>query len=448
MKWLSVALMVALWWVSSEVAVAESPAPFDALLNKMQALSEQDGAARQAREARFLADHKQQRQLLERLKGQLAAERARSQALQVKFGANEQALDELTAALKQRTGDLGELFGAVRQTVNALSPLLANSPVTAQYPQRVAGLTALGERKRLPEIAELEQIVALMTQEVIESGRVVAFPATVIGSDGVPSQRDVVRIGVFTSIAGGRYLNYLPETTEFAELARQPSAADRRLAADFQATSEGYTSVTLDPSRGVLLNLLVETPGWSERLQQGGGVGYAIIGLGVVGLIVVVVRLSYLALVGRRIRRQLGSIADPSNDNPLGRVMVAVDDDGQRESTHFELQLDEAIMREAPRLTRGESLVKLLAGVAPLLGLLGTVVGMIVTFQSISVFGTGDPKLMAGGISQALVTTALGLIVAVPLLFLHALLSARSRTLIRWLAAESTALIVARREHG
>jgi biopolymer transport protein ExbB len=212
------------------------------------------------------------------------------------------------------------------------------------------------------------------------------------------------------------------------------------------AASQGPVELALDPTRGVLLGLLVETPNPLERLQQGGIVGYVILVLGAFGLLLVLYRLLYLSLIGARIRRQLRNLAEPSDDNPLGRILAVGNGGNSINPANLELQIDEAVLRETPRLTRGEGLIKLLTGIAPLLGLLGTVVGMIITFQSISLFGTGDPKLMANGISQALVTTALGLIVAIPLLFLHTLVTSRSRALVQILDEQSAGLAAMRRE--
>ena len=152
-------------------------------------------------------------------------------------------------------------------------------------------------------------------------------------------------------------------------------------------------------------------------------------------------RLATLGRVAGKVNRQLREPGNANANNPLGRVLLAAGDSGERDIDAIELLLDEAILRETPALQRGLGLLKLLAAVAPLLGLLGTVTGMILTFQSITLFGTGDPKLMAGGISQALVTTVLGLVVAIPLLFSHTLLSSRSRTLIQILDEQSAGLI-------
>ncbi|MCB1876408.1 MAG: MotA/TolQ/ExbB proton channel family protein [Chromatiales bacterium] len=194
------------------------------------------------------------------------------------------------------------------------------------------------------------------------------------------------------------------------------------------------------------MGMLMQTPAPLERLHQGGVVGYAILAVGALGLLIALLRMTYLAMVQLRLRRQLADLGNPREDNPLGRVLRIAQDADTASPENLELRLDEAVLRELPRLTRGEGLLKLLAGVAPLLGLLGTVVGMILTFQAISLFGTGDPKLMANGISQALVTTAMGLLVAIPLLFLHSLVAARGRSLSRLLDQQALGLAMMARE--
>jgi biopolymer transport protein ExbB len=142
-------------------------------------------------------------------------------------------------------------------------------------------------------------------------------------------------------------------------------------------------------------------------------------------------RLLYLGVVYFRIRQQLQHLQAPSLSNPLGRVLQSVQGIDLHDDELLQLKLDEAVLAEMPALERGNGVIKLLAATSPLLGLLGTVTGMILTFQAISLFGTGDPKLMAGGISQALVTTVLGLVVAIPLLFSHSIIAYLSRSMIQ-----------------
>ncbi|MGO2135047.1 MAG: MotA/TolQ/ExbB proton channel family protein, partial [Marinobacter sp.] len=176
-----------------------------------------------------------------------------------------------------------------------------------------------------------------------------------------------------------------------------------------------------------------------------GAVGYVVVALGALGLLVALVQYAYLLRTTLTQRRQLVDLERLRDDNPLGRVLRRFHAFGAEHVPEaLEARLDEAMLAEQPRLERGQALVKMLAAVAPLLGLLGTVTGMIVTFQSITVFGTGDPQLMAGGISQALVTTVLGLITAVPLLFAHTALASRSRALIGSMEGRASAVLADR----
>jgi biopolymer transport protein ExbB len=444
MKSRILATLLALCWPL--LALAEHPTHLDRLLRQVQEAQQRDATVRKQREQTFLAAHADQQRLLVELRANLEQERRRGKDLKEGFQSNETVLAELEGELAQRTGDLGEVFGTVRQSAKDLEGFMRESLVSAQYPERADWFEVLGESKKLPDITELERLWLLIQQEIVESGQVVRFPAEVTDTDGITSVQPVVRVGLFNAVQGDRYLKYQPETARFVVLARQPAASDRATAAALSTASQGRSELALDPTRGVLLGLLVETPSLLERVQQGGIVGYVILALGAFGLLLVLYRLLYLSWIGACIRRQLRNLAEPSDNNPLGRILAVGNGNGSTNPANLELQIDEAVLRETPRLTRGEGLIKLLTGIAPLLGLLGTVVGMIITFQSISLFGTGDPKLMANGISQALVTTALGLIVAIPLLFLHTLVASRSRALVQILDEQSAGLAAMRRE--
>ena len=212
------------------------------------------------------------------------------------------------------------------------------------------------------------------------------------------------------------------------------------MADDLFELEEGFTAMAVDPSRGQILGLLIQTPGIGERINQGGFVGYLIILIGLLGVAMSLWRMKYLKDEGDAINRQLKS-SEPSNDNSLGRILSIYKENQGIDPETLELKVDEAILREVPQLEKYHSIIKVFAAVAPLMGLLGTVVGMIVTFQALTLFGTGDPKLMAGGILQALVTTMLGLIVAIPLVFLHSILTSWSTSLIEILEEQSAGLI-------
>ena len=422
-------------------AIADHPTSLDHLLRQVEEAHKQDARIRKEREQRFLSANENQKALLEELRNQVAAQRDREQQLRQQHADNEKSLQILQAELSARSGNLGELFGTVRHTAGDLQALLRDSLVSAEYPDRAEWLDTLAKSKKLPSITELERFWLLLQQEINQSGQVSRFIAPVTDTNGVTNTREVIRISVFTAIADGQYLHFLPERNHFTVLSRQPSRHLQKVASSFASQDSGYAPMIIDPTRGGLLSMLTKTPTLVERVQQGGVIGYIIMAIGVFGLLLVLLRLTGLGRVAGQMKEQLANPGEAVNDNPLGRVLLAAGDAGERDIDAIELLLDEAILRETPALQRGLGLLKLLAAVAPLLGLLGTVTGMILTFQSITLFGTGDPKLMAGGISQALVTTVLGLIVAIPLLFSHTLLMSRSRTLIQILDEQSAGLI-------
>ncbi|MET4000204.1 MotA/TolQ/ExbB proton channel family protein [Marinobacterium sp. MBR-109] len=388
----------------------------------------------------FRGDHARQQMLLQQAKARLAAAENEQETLKASFQANEDALTEQGEALRARSGQLGEVFGVVKQQAQELRGLVTDSMITAQYPQR-SELLAFAERKRIPTLAELEGLWFLLQQEMTATGEVARFNAPVITPDGKRLDADILRIGPFTAIdADGQYLNYTG--TVLQQLPVQPAGSVTSQARGF-VRGDG-NAVVVDPSRGNLLALLAQTPNLTERIAQGGLVGYIILSLGGIGLLVALWKLITTVAIELSVRNQLRQPQQAQSNNPLGRVMRA--GEAGRTTDETELRVDEALLKEAPLLERGLTLLKLVAAVAPLLGLLGTVTGMIGTFQSITLFGTGDPKLMAGGISQALMTTVLGLCVAIPLLFCHSLLAARSRRLLQLLQQKGLALLAAQRE--
>jgi biopolymer transport protein ExbB len=267
------------------------------------------------------------------------------------------------------------------------------------------------------------------------------FTTPVITTTGDVEDKQVIRIGVFTAFTDGLFLRYLPETGNLVELARQPVDRFRKLVAEFEDAQPGELQPTvIDPPRGAIMALLVQTPTLKERIEQGGWIGYIILVLGAIGLIIALIQFLSLTKDGHGIAKQQKQ-KEVSQKNPLGRILSVYNDRLAHDVETLSLKLDEAILREMPKLERGLITLAILAAVAPMLGLLGTVSGMIETFQSITLFGTGDPKLMSGGISQALVTTELGLAVAIPLLLIHSGLSSKSNRLVQILDEESAAIV-------
>lgn len=212
------------------------------------------------------------------------------------------------------------------------------------------------------------------------------------------------------------------------------------MATGLEQAVTGTVPMVVDPTRGSVLNLLIQVPDLVERIQQGRLVGYVIIAVAAIGLLIALERTFYLLIVGRKIKKQIDS-ATPNPSNPLGRIMALYQETKDSEMSVFELKLEELVLRDTPKLQKGLQTLKILAVIAPLLGLLGTVTGLIETFQSLTLFGTGDPRLMAGGISQALVTTVLGLVTAIVLILFHSGLLSKSRGLIVFLEEQSAGIM-------
>jgi len=398
------------------------------------------GMINEEREKKFLSARNRQRALLEEAKIRLNQEEERSVRLQQEFEDNEKVLEDIGETLRIRIGNFGELFGVVRQVAGEAIATVKNSLVSIQYPGREGSLAVLAETRNLPSIDQMKGLIVTMLEEMTKSGNVERFNSQVILPGGSISDAEVVRVGVFNAITENFFLKFIPETQSLQVLARQPARRFRSLADDLFDLEDGYTTMAVDPSRGQILGLLIQAPGIGERVNQGGLVGYFIIFIGLLGLILSGWRLKLLKDEGDAINRQLKS-DQASDDNALGRILSVFDQNQHIDPESLELKIDEAILREVPKLEKFHSIIKVFAAVAPLLGLLGTVVGMIVTFQALTLFGTGDPKLMAGGISQALVTTMLGLIVAIPLVFLHSVLTSWSGSLIEIIEEQSAGLI-------
>ena len=381
----------------------------------------------------------------QKLKLSLKAQEVLSDKLLKQSDENEKALKETQNTLDLRSGELKELFGVVRQFAGDNKGIFEASMITAQYPERTAFMAEMAESKKLPTTAKLEQFWHEVLREMVESGRVIKMPATVVYGEGDEAQKDIIRVGSFNAIADGKYLTYSPAVGKFQELSRQPQSGILSAVEDLEASASGYTPFFVDPSRGQILSLLVQSPSVGERIDQGGVVGYVILGLGALGLLLAVACFINLVRIGQGVSKQQKS-DQVIKGNPLGEIMQAYQDNRDADLETLELKLDEIIMRAAPSIERGVGGIKLIASVAPLLGLLGTVVGMIATFQAITLFGTGDPKLMANGISEALVTTMLGLVVAIPTLFAHSLVNSKSRRLIQTLEEQSAGFIARHQE--
>ncbi len=425
-------------------------ADLDALLDMVQQGVFAETEEHRQREAEFLANRDRQAQLLRQARRTKADEENISERLERTFQNNEDEIANLQQRLQDRLGSLNELFGVLQQVAGDARGIFEGSLISIQFPDRNVVLDTLIEKAAggtdLPSIAEIEGLWFELQREMTESGKIVKFPHTVWTFDGNTQTVDLIRVGDFNLIANGKYYNYLAGTGRVSELVRQPAGRFTDTAEDLgETSSDNFTTFGIDPSRGQLLSLLVLAPSMRERIEQGREVGYLIILMGFVGLGFVIERIVYLSLVTRRIKKQIRAGAANIN-NPLGRVLRVYEENKSVDVETLELKLDEAILKETPALERFLTIIKIISAVAPLFGLLGTVTGMIATFQAITLFGTGDPKLMADGISQALVTTVLGLVVAIPTLLMHSFVAGMSKRIIHILEEQSAGIIAVHAE--
>jgi len=430
-----------------EAAPPAPPAPtsLDALLERVKKGWNVESAQDGERERRFRAAREQQEDLLNQSRATLAREEQRSDALESQFQAGEIEIAQLEKQLQDRLGALGELFGVVRQVAGDTTGEIAASLTSAQLPDRVGFLEKLGQSKGLPAIEQLERLWFTLHQEMTELGKVSRFPAIVVNSDGVEEQRQVIRVGAFNLLGDGVYLAWESDVGKITELSRQPPSRFLSTVEPFEEAKGAFATLGLDPSRGALLLALLELPSFRERVDQGGAVGYTCIALGVIGFLIAVWRMVVVSVTGRRVEAQRAS-EQIALDNPLGRVLSVYENNRDIDTETLELRLDEAVMKESAELSKYLWLVKTVSVVAPLLGLLGTVTGMIRTFQAIVLFGSGDPKIMADGIAEALVTTVEGLLVAIPLTLLYALASSSVGRVTDILDQQTTGLVALRSE--
>lgn len=438
-KLLSIVLVV---FIVTNVATALT---LPELVEKVRKSATESSAENRKRINEFKNERNQQQALLTKAKATLKALEAKTESLKKEFDANEETLANLETVLHERSGNLGEMHGTVKILAGDLRSRLENSFTSAQFSGRSEFLKKLAANKELPTIVELKKLWLEVTREISEQAKTVKFTAPVLNGDGeIEENVNVVRLGVFNAFdMEGNFLTWNPGKTggTLFRNDKQPTGKYKDMATSFVKAAPGaLVHAPIDYSKGQILQLVTASPSLEDKVKQGGLVGYVIIGLGIIGLLLALVKFLSLAASGAKIKSQLKN-SMPKSNNALGRIMSVYTENPDADIETMELKMDEAILRETAPLESGLSFIKVMYVIAPLMGLLGTVVGMIATFQMITLFGTGDPKSMAGGISQALVTTVLGLVVAIPLTILHSVLQSMARKQTQILEEQSAGII-------
>ena len=459
-KTFSLTLASAAFCFSSLQAHAQTDArSLDELLRLVESATLTETQEQRDRIQQFTNNVNQRQQMLNQVQQRRAEEEAISAQLELTYEENEILKAQRFETLQERLGDLDELFGTIAGVVGDTRSSFEQSLISAQFQGREQFLTDLAEimtsDSQLPDIEELERLWFYLQQEMTESGRIVKFDAPVAAADGTQNTQEVVRVGSYNIVSNGSYLQYDATTGRLSVLPAQPQGGllsgsyYQDQAATFQNATGGFVRLGIDPTGptgGSYLAALISSPDLQQRIEQGREVGMVIIAIGIVALLFAIERMIYLTMVGAKVKAQLKNAGKPNKKNPLGRVLMVYEQDKSMDIETLELKLGEAILQETPKLERFLTLLKIISTVAPLMGLLGTVTGMIDVFQQITLFGTGDPQIMAGGISAALVTTVLGLVVAIPTVLLHTLVKSRSDRIIHILEEQATGIIARKAE--
>jgi biopolymer transport protein ExbB len=426
---------------SMTVATSALANDLDDLLKQVKNDRISEGKLDKKREAEFTSARADKQALLNKAKKELANQNTRNNRLTNEYAANEITLAQKSVELANATGTLGEMFGVTRAAAADAYGQVVTSIVSAEFPGRGKVLDVIANSKEIPELEQLEELWIALQTEMTQSGKVSQFSSDVTSLDGSTSTQTITRIGTFNLVSANGFLNYNDEVGQVQPLAKQPSGYITDTASDFFAETSGHHPLYIDPSRGGILALETRKRVLMEFYHQGGTVGYAITVLLVIGFLIALERMIFLSTVSSRIKTQEKDLENPTDNNPLGRLIKVYHENRNVDAETLELKLDEAILRETPKVDRGINLIKMFAAIAPLMGLLGTVIGMIMTFQTITLFGTGDPKIMAGDISLALVTTALGLICALPLILIHSVVAGKSKSVLQKLDEQTAGLI-------
>lgn len=451
------ALSINLATVSVSSAQEEKKFNINSILSDVRSGASSDRKDNAAREQRFKRELGKQQGRLAAMRNERVKQENLSVQLERQFDQNEKVLAQLSEELAKELGDLKELFGVIQLTASEAQEGYRSSLISAQYPDRAEKLRLLaakmGSSNELISLAEIEQIWGELNTQLNQQGKISKFTSPVnfvtdvsVDQDGKSVKQyqqeslPVTRVGVFNAVTDGEVLTYQDNRGLVMQERQMPSSyisASR----DLESSSSGLSAFYVDPTKGSLLSALVRKPSLFEKIAEGKAIGYLILILGAIALAIVLFQMARLFGIESKVSKQAANMKKPSTSNPLGRVIKVYQDNAKSDPESMELKLGEAILKESPKLNTGLMLVKIIAVVAPLFGLLGTVTGMIQTFQAITLYGAGDPQTMAGGISQALVTTVLGLVVAIPTVLLHSSASNRARRIENTLSERASGLV-------
>jgi biopolymer transport protein ExbB len=372
------------------------------------------------------------------------------------------ALNEKEKILSRKLSEIDsmvrELVGVIRINAKDISALMNQNLQTAWVEKPSNFLEAIAGQSKFPGMEDIRKMTETLFDQIKMSGEVTLKKGIMVNRTGEEVEADILVLGCFTAAyrLGGEvgFLNYSEAGRKLYALSRLPSG---RLQKQISRYMEGQDeAVPVDISRGAALRQLTHELSLWQQIPKGGPIVWPILAILGLGVVIVIERVIFLlrrrfdadsvinridALAAHQDWDACQKVCAPYAEKAVVRVVKAGLNCWHMAREEMENTLQEAILKEIPSMERYLSTLGMLAAIAPLLGLLGTVTGMIDTFHVITQHGTGDPRMMSGGISVALVTTMLGLSVAIPILFAHTLLSRAVDNMIGQMEEKAVALV-------
>jgi biopolymer transport protein ExbB len=426
----------------------------------------------QAAKAEQDSEISQRSERIDKLQAQLKALKAEEEAQRAGLVRARQELTkvsqekaELGRVLLQEQGNLKELAGLVRASARELLSLTELSPKTAAQPERLEILRTYLNKSRFPGLEDIRRLVGLYFTYLKESGEVSVRQGSFVDLEGSEAIGSILTMGTFTAAyqKNGEvgYLVLGPGTGRLLAIGGEPDWGTRRALRAYMAGES--EAAPMDITGGAALKQLAKSESSWDMLLSGGPLVWPILLVGLLSLLLIVERLGFLRKVRANTDQLMGRVNQLVQAGDFEGALATADSQAGRPTSNVikaglalrgcaadvvENGLTEAMLKELPRLERFLTALKVMAAVAPLLGLLGTVTGMINTFQVITIHGTGNPRLMAGGISEALITTQLGLAVAIPVLVAAALLSRKAQRIASDMEEKAVAMSAALIQEG
>lgn len=425
-----------------------------------KAMQEKQDAQNQAQksQARILDDKARIKTAIVGLEKQSRETGIRIANLEKQILAAQAKKEKFVDELSQMDAQTRELVGFVRISAKDTIALINQSQQSALVADRVKYLHGPANQSQFPSMDQIHGMANVLFDEIARSGEVRVQRAHLVDRAGEEVEADVLVLGNFSAAWRKEketgFLLYSDKSQRFFALSRKPAARVGAKIRDYMAGKS--TDAPIDISKGGALRQMVHKQSLAEQVPKGGPIVWIIIALGVLALVIIVERAVFLLRMSANPDQMMDRINSLAKNQDWDKCMALCKKTGNKPVANvlawglkhrdlgrqdMENALQEAILGEIPRLERFLSALGMMAAVSPLLGLLGTVTGMINTFHVITYHGAGDPKMMSGGISEALVTTMMGLAVAIPILLAHTLLTRRAENIIAQMEEKAVSLV-------